>query len=246
MRYVLGIDTASRFGSIALAGDGVAEAWEVLAPGEHSSGLTHAAERLLCARDLTPRGLAGVAVSEGPGSFTGLRIGLAWAKGLCFGSKVALALVSAHEVHAHRHRHEAAALATVLPGERGEVLAAIWSGGVRAALLWGPARVADRALPPTLREALGAASPGSGGTAGGIAVVGPDLSPILRELLAESGFNVLDPAGGAAAVSPRHSPLAAAAVAELGDRDLLAGSSVDLASAAPAYGREPNARRPGS
>jgi len=43
MRFILGIDTASRFGSIALARDGRAEAWEALLPGEHSSGLSIAA-----------------------------------------------------------------------------------------------------------------------------------------------------------------------------------------------------------
>lgn len=240
MRYILGVDTASRFGSIALAEDGEAQAWEILAPGEHSSGLTQAAERLLRARDITPHDLSGIAVSEGPGSFTGLRIGLAWAKGFCFGAKVALALVPAHEVHAHRHRHAAATLATVLPGERGEVLAAIWSGGARATLLWGPTRVEERAVPLTLREALGAA-------AGETAVLGPDFSPDLLEILVAGGFRVLEPTSRAgAAESAPSAPFAAAAVAELGDRDLLAGKFADLASAAPAYGRAPNARRPGS
>ena len=39
-RLVLGIDTAARLGSIALAEDGVATAWATLQPGEHSSGIS--------------------------------------------------------------------------------------------------------------------------------------------------------------------------------------------------------------
>src|SRR5436853_3191061 len=126
-RYLLGIDTAARLGSIALAVDGVAVQWQPLSPGEHSSGLSRAAESLLRGRGVTWKDLAGVAVSEGPGSFTGLRIGLAWAKGVCLGSGARLALVSAHEAAAYRYRGEGSLIATVLPGETGEVQAALWS-----------------------------------------------------------------------------------------------------------------------
>ncbi|TMQ59586.1 MAG: tRNA (adenosine(37)-N6)-threonylcarbamoyltransferase complex dimerization subunit type 1 TsaB [Candidatus Eisenbacteria bacterium] len=113
-RLVLGIDTAQRFGSIALAGNGNAAAWESLAPGEHSSGLSRAAERILSGRGLELQDLAGIAVSGGPGSFTGLRIGLAWAKGVCLGLSLELTLVSEHEVNAYRHRQSPGLIATVL------------------------------------------------------------------------------------------------------------------------------------
>ena len=67
-RYVLGIDTAARTGSIALAVEGVASRWKPLEPGEHSSGLSQAAGSLLGPHGLAWKDLAGVAVSEGPGS----------------------------------------------------------------------------------------------------------------------------------------------------------------------------------
>ncbi|HEU5311605.1 MAG TPA: tRNA (adenosine(37)-N6)-threonylcarbamoyltransferase complex dimerization subunit type 1 TsaB, partial [Candidatus Eisenbacteria bacterium] len=113
MRYTLGIDTAAPDGSVALAADGRAVAVEPLLPREHSSGLSLAVERLLASRSIGLRDLTGIAVSQGPGSFTGLRIGLAWAKGLALGRGLPLALVSSHAAAAHEDRVESGWIATV-------------------------------------------------------------------------------------------------------------------------------------
>jgi tRNA threonylcarbamoyladenosine biosynthesis protein TsaB len=229
VRLVLGIDTAARFGSIALAEDGKASAWATLLPGEHSSGISSAAERLLAERNRGWRDLEGVAVSSGPGSFTGLRIGLAWAKGVCFGSSAKLTLVSAHEANAYRHRLPAGGLiATVLQGERGEAQVALWSGGDGLTRIWGPERVAEGELAETLRVH----SPRGQAKA---AIAGPDLKPEWLRSLEGAGYV---PARVDAL------PPTAAAVAELGDRYLREGREENLAQAAPAYGRAPNARKP--
>lgn len=225
MRLILGIDTAQRFGSIALAEEGSTVAWESLAPGMPSSGLSHAAERMLSERGRALRDLAGIAVSAGPGSFTGLRIGLAWAKGVCMGRSLKLALVSEHEVNAYRHRHSHGRIATVLQGERGEAQAALWSGGAEVALLWGPERIREGELVAALRDAAGAS---------GVTVAASELTPSLLRMLTEAGFLM---------ASQDSLPPTAAAVAELGDRYLREGRAEDLASAAPSYGRAPNARK---
>ena len=240
MRWILGIDTASRVGSIALADDGTAVAWEILPPGMHSSVLAEAAGRLLQGRGLSLADLAGIAVSSGPGSFTGLRIGLAWAKGCCFVGPARLALVSSHEANAHRHRRAGERIGTVLPGDRGEVQLAIWECGPRVTRAWGPERLSEDDLPETLRDAA------SGH--GTVLVAAPDLKQGIREMLEEEVFTLLaEPesrAEDAAPVIPPTTPPTAASVAELGDRALLEGRAVDPASAAPSYGRAPNARRP--
>src|SRR5207237_525248 len=82
---VLGLDTATWTAAV-----GVARAGAVLAEGVHRESRSHTAslpllvERVLRDAGLVLEDVEGIAVSIGPGSFTGLRIGLALAKGLAF------------------------------------------------------------------------------------------------------------------------------------------------------------------
>ncbi|HEY7727721.1 MAG TPA: tRNA (adenosine(37)-N6)-threonylcarbamoyltransferase complex dimerization subunit type 1 TsaB [Candidatus Eisenbacteria bacterium] len=225
-RFVLGLDTASRHGSVALAKDGTAVAVAALPPGGHSSRLSTVAESLLAARHISLRDLAGISVAEGPGSFTGLRIGLAWAKGVATALATPLLLVSSHEALARAVRDETAAIATVLPGERGFVQVAFWEGGDEARLLFGPVSVPEADLPATLLER----AEGRPGERPGVAA--PDASPSQEASLLGARLTLLParPAAGA--------------VAELGDRSIREGRFSDPVTAAPAYGRAPNARRP--
>ena len=78
--FWLGIDTATRRGSVALA---PAESVRLLQPGGgHAPELLEAIDALLVAAGAGAKELAGIAVALGPGSFTGVRVGLATAKGL--------------------------------------------------------------------------------------------------------------------------------------------------------------------
>lgn len=225
MRSTLGIDTAGPWGGVALARNGATVAQTSLPPGGHSSGLAPAVARVLAAGAIALGDVTGIAVSEGPGSFTGLRIGLAWAKGAAMGLSLPLVLVSAHRALAHAHRHHAPRFATVTQGERGFLLAALWSGAEEPALLWGPEAVPEDGVVERLREVARALSPD------GLPPVAVPSEELAEDLL-DLGGDVLD----SVALAP--------AVAEVGDRDLMLGRAVDLASAAPAYGRAPNARKP--
>lgn len=92
MARLLLIETSTRVCSVGLAIDG-----KLLSLHEdHSANYSHSAvltvfiEQVLQETGLTPNNLNGVAVSQGPGSYTGLRIGVSAAKGICFALDIPL------------------------------------------------------------------------------------------------------------------------------------------------------------
>ena len=99
MANILNIDTSTDVCSVALTSEGT-----VLEHREDYEGQNHAKVLSSFINDMldyaTPRGikLDAVAVSMGPGSYTGLRIGLSEAKGLCFGSDIPLIGISTLEL----------------------------------------------------------------------------------------------------------------------------------------------------
>ena len=95
MALILNIETSTAVCSVSLGKDG-----ELLAYKENKEGMNHATHltvfinTILKENNLTPNDLDAVAVSMGPGSYTGLRIGVSTAKGICYGSSLPLIAVS--------------------------------------------------------------------------------------------------------------------------------------------------------
>lgn len=82
---ILQIETAATVCSVALAKDGEVVGFkQVNARNVHAEVITLFIEELITGAGITYRGLDAIAVSSGPGSYTGLRIGVSTAKGLCF------------------------------------------------------------------------------------------------------------------------------------------------------------------
>lgn len=144
---VVGIDTSQRVGGVALARDGrsCAEA-RFGAAASHLVELGRTLDRLLSDAGLTLGDVDRVALVSGPGSFTGLRIGMAFAKGLHAGAGVELATIGSLELMALPHLEAWETVCPMLDARKREVYAAVYGRGkpdsVRAA-----ERVAPRAMP---------------------------------------------------------------------------------------------------
>lgn len=94
MSYILLIETGTDVCSVGIAKDG-----ELLSLRESDHGRDHArrvavyVDELLRETGIAPDELDAVAVGKGPGSYTGLRIGVSFAKGLCYGLQIPLVAV---------------------------------------------------------------------------------------------------------------------------------------------------------
>ena len=115
----LGIETTGRIGSVALSVDGAVTAQRFLTTrSAHASGLVPAVQAVFAETGTSREELEGVAVGAGPGSFTGVRIGAAAAKGLASGLRVPLYATSSLRAAAFAvEALEPGAVADVLPPE---------------------------------------------------------------------------------------------------------------------------------
>jgi len=125
---VLGIETSGDLCGCAVV-DGGRLLGEVVSsvPGEHVERLVHLIGSLLEEISIGVDGLDGVAVSLGPGSFTGLRIGLGTAKGLCFGTGLPLAGVPTLDAMAETACPWTGNIVPVRDARRGEIYTASYS-----------------------------------------------------------------------------------------------------------------------
>ena len=87
MQRIILIETSTALCSVALAEDGDIIAYrESSAPKAHASLTSVFIDEMLKERGITLADCDAICVSKGPGSYTGLRVGVSTAKGLCFGS----------------------------------------------------------------------------------------------------------------------------------------------------------------
>jgi tRNA threonylcarbamoyladenosine biosynthesis protein TsaB len=127
---VLAVDTATRLAGLALYSESqvlAEETWRSF--GNHTVELMPALARMLERARLQPEDLAGLVVSIGPGSYTGLRIGLAVVKGLALALKIPTVGVSALDAVAHAHAQRGLPAWAVVEAGRERYAAALY--GVR-------------------------------------------------------------------------------------------------------------------
>jgi tRNA threonylcarbamoyladenosine biosynthesis protein TsaB len=124
---LIAIDTATGYASLALH-DGfrvrVEHTWE--SPRRHTVELLPRLVAALGQLDIGVDHLSGVAVTQGPGSFTGLRVGMSVAKGLALARRLPLIGVPTLDVVAAAQGRDRRPLCAVLQAGRGRICAAIY------------------------------------------------------------------------------------------------------------------------
>jgi tRNA threonylcarbamoyladenosine biosynthesis protein TsaB len=130
MTLTLAVDTTAEFGSIALADEddatGVREEVRVHAPQGFSQVLFGEIEVLLKRQGVRVNEIELFAGASGPGSFTGVRVGLAAIKGLA--EVLGKPIVAVSNLEALAEFGGSNARATVIDARRGEVYAALYDG----------------------------------------------------------------------------------------------------------------------
>jgi tRNA threonylcarbamoyladenosine biosynthesis protein TsaB len=130
MALILCIETATKSCSIALAREGQLLACKEAVSQEysHSEQLTVFIEDLLQEQHLTVQDLNAIAISSGPGSYTGLRIGVSTAKGLCYSLDIPLISISTLEAMAQlmTEKHSDKTLCPMIDARRMEVYCALF------------------------------------------------------------------------------------------------------------------------
>lgn len=123
---ILAIDTATQFAGLALFDP---ETETVRAEHAWFSHLNHTVElapnlqAMLKMQRLTPADLTGIVVARGPGSFTGLRIGMSLAKAMAYAQDIAVVGVPTPDIIAHAHAERDLPLWVILNAGRGRIVA---------------------------------------------------------------------------------------------------------------------------
>ena len=136
---ILGIDTATSIASVALVEDGnsiaeelhdrrraTIEAATVQLGANHTEFILPSIQSLLDKTHTALSSLSGIAVTVGPGSFTGLRIGLATVKGLAYECGTPVVGVSTLHSHAARVRNFSGLIVSLLDARKSEVYVAFF------------------------------------------------------------------------------------------------------------------------
>ncbi len=222
MPTILAIETATSVCSVAIAHADI-----ILCERSLNIGTYHAERLLPMIRDVLDEtglklgDLDGIAISIGPGSFTGLRIGLTTAKSLCWTAGVPLFTVSTLEAMASQFKHAAIPVCPALDARKKEIYTALYdtSSGEPTTL------IAPVAVPPTMFLAE---------LTGSVFFAGEGARCYRKEIVAALGENA------------RFAPLpldrpSASFVALLGIQRLKRGESEDLVRVEPVYLRKSEA-----
>ena len=129
MSYILNIETATKNCSVALAKEGKTILCKEIAEEgySHAERLHVFIEQIIQEVGITFKDISAIAVSQGPGSYTGLRIGVSAAKGLCYALGIPLIAVDTLQVLASQANVSNGLIIPMLDARRMEVYSAIFT-----------------------------------------------------------------------------------------------------------------------
>lgn len=126
---LLAIETATRqLGVAVIDDDQIISSFELLADYPHAVELPNAVKRVMEAAKLTLNQMDGLIIDAGPGSFTGLRIGMAFVKAMAYVSKKTVVAVSSLDVLAASLSYAQVQICPVLDAKQKNVYAALYAG----------------------------------------------------------------------------------------------------------------------
>ena len=129
MSFILNIETATKNCSVSIAKDGQTIVCSELADEgySHAEKLHVFIEEVIAKAGISAHDLKAVAVSQGPGSYTGLRIGVSAAKGLCYALNIPLIAVDTMQTLASQAGVTDGKIIPMLDARRMEVYSAIFN-----------------------------------------------------------------------------------------------------------------------
>ena len=219
------IDTATKILGLALVdSSGLVGELTWRTNQNHTAELIPSLRYLLKKAAIELHDLQGIVVARGPGSFTGLRVGMATAKGLAISTGVPLVGISTLEAWAYPYAATDLAVCPILEAGRGKLAAALfkWAGGL-----------IDRVMPEHITS-LDDLCPRVREPTIFCGQVSPDVAARLKELLGPRALVV-------EAEHPDPRPLY---LGQLGLQKIEAGQADDPATLEPLYLRRPSITRP--
>ena len=214
---ILAIDTSTDQAGIALARGADVLEERLWRPGQNQTvELLPAIARILSERGLSQSDLGALAVARGPGSFSGLRVALATAKGLALALDLPIVGIGTLEVEAFPYRASGRTVCPVLDAGRGDIYVALFSArDAEWTRLWEEQIAAP--------EEVAARVP---------------VGTMFCGEIPEAARDVLSNAGRGTLVAPDR-PRSAAALAVMAWARLARGERDDVATLQPLYIRRP-------
>ncbi|TDO77949.1 tRNA threonylcarbamoyladenosine biosynthesis protein TsaB [Flavobacterium chryseum] len=129
MSFILNIETATKNCSVSIAKNGETILCKEIAEEgySHAEKLHVFIEEVIADAGITVQDLVAIAVSQGPGSYTGLRIGVSAAKGLCFALNIPLIAIDTLQTLASQAKVSDGKIIPMLDARRMEVYSAIFN-----------------------------------------------------------------------------------------------------------------------